>query len=361
MDELRALALLARSRISMARLRGATRPDCPPAHLVSDPAAFDPSTRARLERIPAARIDADLRWLERHGARLVGWTAPDYPARLALLPDAPAVLYVLGRPGVIGQAQLAMVGARAASPGGIAIARELAFELARTGLAITSGLAHGIDAASHEGALAASGVTIAVCAHGLDLTYPADHRALARRIAAVGALVSELPPGAAPAPWCFAARNRLVSGLALGTLVVEARRDSGSLVTAHWARRQGRCVLAVPGSIRGGHSAGCHALLRSGATLVERASDVTEALGFRSEKQALIPQPDVGSSAGGPPARLDKACKMLLDALGFEPASINTLVERTGLPSESLTSMLLILELGGRVAPHPGGGYCRLS
>jgi DNA processing protein len=361
MDELRALALLGRSQVSAARLSGAMSAGCSAAQLVADPAALDPATRARLDGIPAACVDADLRCLERHGVQLIACTSPAYPTRLAQLPDAPAVLYVLGRRDLIGQAQLAMVGSRAASPGGIASARELAFELARAGLAVTSGLAHGIDAASHEGALAAGGVTIAVCAHGLDLTYPTDHRALARRIAAAGALVSELPPGTPPARWRFAARNRLVSGLALGTLVVEARRDSGSLLTAHWARRQGRCVLAVPGSIRGGHATGCHALLRSGATLVERASDVIEAIGFQPEKQALITQPDVGSSAGGPPPRLDNACEMLLDALGFEPASINTLVERTGLPSESLTSMLLILELGGRVAPHPGGGYCRLS
>ena len=361
MDELRALALLGRSQIRAARLREATPAGCSAAQLLSDPAALDPPTRARLDAVSAACIDADLRCLERHGVRLIACTAPEYPTRVARLPDAPAVLYVRGHRDLIGQAQLAMVGARAASPGGMASARELAFELAQAGLAITSGLARGIDAASHEGALAAGGATIAVCAHGLDLTYPTDHRALARRIAAAGALVSELPPGTPPARWRFAARNRLVSGLALGTLVVEARRDSGSLMTARWARRQGRCVLAVPGSIRTGHSAGCHALLRSGATLVERASDVIEALGFRAEKQTLITQPDVGSSAGASPPRLDKACEMLLDALGFEPASINTLVERTGLPSESLTSMLLILELGGRVAPHPGGGYCRLS
>ena len=243
----------------------------------------------------------------------------------------------------------------------MAAARELAGQFARLGIAVTSGLALGIDTACHEGALAAQGQTIAVCAHGLDRLYPPQNRELARRILTSGALVSELPPGTPTRRENFPRRNRILSGLALGTLVVEAAPGSGSLLTAHFAAEQGREVFAVPGSIRNPLARGCHQLLREGATLVESAEDV-----LRAVKNSLINQ-DLASIQGGAAVRpqaapaLDKEYEMLLDALGFEPVSINTLVERTALPSGSIASMLLILELGGRVAPHPGGRFCRLS
>ncbi|HTV51583.1 MAG TPA: DNA-processing protein DprA [Steroidobacteraceae bacterium] len=362
MDELRARALLGRAQgVGTATLRAALRQAGSAAQLLEHPGALPEPTRAYLAAPPSARIEADLEWLRASGARLLDYSCAAYPRSLALLPDAPAVLYVLGELEALGLPQIAMVGSRAPTAGAAASAREIAGELARSGLAVTSGLARGIDAASHQGALEGGGITLAVCAHGLDLTYPPEHAGLAVRIQRRGALVSELPPGSAPAGWRFHARNRLISGLSLATLVVEARRGSGSLATAAWARRQGRPVLAVPGSIRSSHASGCHELLRGGAVLIEGAPDVLRALEFADGKQQLsgfVPKPTDVAPVSAP---LDKAYEMLLDALGFEPASINTLVERTGLQSGPLSSMLLILELEGRVAPHPGGCYCRLS
>src|SRR6185437_16246713 len=236
---------------------------------------------------------------------------------------------------------------------GRAIAREFAGALAQAGLTITSGLAAGIDAASHEGALAAGGRTVAVLGTGLDCIYPAENAGLAARIRAAGALVSEFPPRIGPQRQNFPRRNRIISGLALGTLVVEAAQGSGALITAERAAQQGREVFAVPGSIRSPLSWGCHKLIREGAHLVEEAGDVLEALQFNNVFQRL------SSGGGGPP--LDKEYEMLLDALGFEPATIDTLVARSGLSGESIASMLLILELEGRIAPYPGGQYGRLS
>jgi len=318
-------------------------------------------TRAYLKQPPQELIDSDLAWAGERSARLIASISDDYPPLLAAIKSAPAVLYVLGDAASLLRPQLAMVGARGATATGRAIARELAGQLARLGIAVTSGLALGIDTACHEGALAAEGQTIAVCAHGLDRLYPPQNRELARRILTSGALVSELPPGTPTRRENFPRRNRILSGLALGTLVVEAAPGSGSLLTAHFAAEQGREVFAVPGSIRNPLARGCHQLLREGATLVESAEDV-----LRAVKNSLINQ-DLASIQGGAAVRpqaapaLDKEYEMLLDALGFEPVSINTLVERTALPSGSIASMLLILELGGRVAPHPGGRFCRLS
>jgi DNA processing protein len=237
--------------------------------------------------------------------------------------------------------------------------------LTQAGLTITSGLAAGIDAASHEGALAAGGRTIAVLGTGLDRMYPLENTGLAERIRAAGALVSEFPPGTGPQRQNFPRRNRVISALSLGTLVVEAAQGSGSLITARRAAEQGREVFAVPGPIRSPLSRGCHGLIREGAQLVETPADVLAELKFIHTFQRLG-SPQAGALEGreAPPdggAALDKACEMLLDALGFEPASIDTLVARSGLSSESIASMLLILELEGRIAPFPGGLYGRLS
>jgi len=287
------------------------------------------------------------------GARLVLWGGTDYPWALAAISGAPAALYVLGDLAVLQAPQLAMVGARRASPLGRAIAREFAAALTKAGLTITSGLAVGIDAASHEGALAAGGRTVAVLGSGLDRIYPAENAVLAERIRAAGALVSEFPPGAWPQRQNFPRRNRVISGLALGTLVVEAAESSGSLITAKQAVDQGREVFAVPGSIRSPLSAGCHQLIRDGAHLVAGPPDVLAQLRLSQSIQEVTPS--------GDSAPLDKEYEMLLDALGFEPATIDALVARSGLSSESIASMLLILELEGRIAPYPGGLYGRLS
>jgi len=366
-DELRACALLARAPgLTAERLRAAV------AQLgqlefvaeggrVCERAGLEAHTAAFLRAAPSSTIDADLRWLAKSGAQLIPCTSPRYPELLARTEGAPAVLYVLGEPSVLASPQLSMVGARAASAAGRATARELATELVRAGLTITSGLALGIDAASHEGALAGGGMTVAVCAHGLDTLYPRQHRALAQRIRERGALVSEFPPGTPPRREMFPQRNRIISALSLGTLVVEAATWSGSLITARCAGEQGREVFAVPGSIRNPLARGCHQLIREGATLVESAADVlAELKTYKQNQQFTLDVLTVAGTAEPPPS-LDKDYEMLLDALDFEPVSIDTLVERTGLSSGSIASMLLILELGGRVAPHPGGRYGRLS
>ena len=315
------------------------------------------AARAFLQRPDRAALEADLAWLRASGARMVLWGDADYPKQLAAIRGAPAALYVVGCVAALKAPQLAMVGARAASPLGLAIARELADSLAHAGLTITSGLAMGIDAASHEGALAARGRTVAVFGTGLDRVYPAENVGLAERVRATGALVSEFPPRTEPQRQNFPRRNRVISGLALGTLVVEAARDSGSLITAQRAAEQGREVFAVPGSIRNPLSWGCHQLIRDGAHLVAEPADVLAGLRFHHEYQRLERQ-DPGSSGDVP---LDKEYEMLLDALGFEPATIDALVARCGLSGEAIASMLLILELEGRIAPYPGGLYGRLS
>ncbi|MGH8287990.1 MAG: DNA-processing protein DprA [Steroidobacteraceae bacterium] len=320
-----------------------------------------PEARAFLQRPDHGALAADLEWMRASGVRLVLWGEEEYPPQLAATRGSPAALYVLGCVEALQTPQLAMVGARAASPVGRAIAREFAGALARAGLTITSGLASGIDAASHEGALAVAGRTIAVFGTGLDRTYPRENAALARRIAGAGAVISEFARGTGPQRQNFPRRNRLISGLSLGTLVVEAAERSGSLITAKFAGEQGREVFAVPGSIRSPLSRGCHQLIREGAHLVEGPEDVLRELQFSFSFQRLAISSGGGADDGGRGTRLDKAYEMLLDALGFEPTTIDTLVARSGLSGESIASMLLILELEGRVAPFPGGLYGRLS
>ncbi|HZT04700.1 MAG TPA: DNA-processing protein DprA [Steroidobacteraceae bacterium] len=324
-----------------------------------------PAAQEFLQKPDERALEADLAWLHASGARMVLWGEPEYPQQLAAIPGAPAALYVLGDLGVLSTPQLALVGARGASPLGRAIAREFAEALALAGLTITSGLAAGIDAAGHEGALAAGGRTVAVAGTGLDRVYPRQHAALAARIRAGGALVSEFPPGMGPQRQNFPRRNRVISGLARGTLVVEAADRSGSLITAERAAEQGREVFAVPGSIRSPLSRGCHRLIRDGAQLVEGPADVLAGLGLSAEIQRLASmgrgRPEGLVTPSGDGALLDKEYEMLLDALGFEPATLDTLVARSGLPGESVASMLLILELEGRIAPFPGGLYGRLS
>jgi DNA processing protein len=301
-------------------------------------------------------VAADLEWLGQSGTVIVLSTEPGYPPLLRQTSGAPAALYVQGSVPLLATPQLAMVGSRSPTPAGRSTAREFAAWFARAGFTVTSGLATGIDAASHEGALKVDGATIAVFGTGLDRVYPSANRALAERIRAHGALVSELPPGSAPLKQNFPLRNRIIAGLSLGTLVVEAARDSGSLITARHALDAGREVFAIPGSIHSPLSRGCHQLIKAGAVLVEEAEDVTRELGFSLPKERLTSAPVAAIG----PGELDKEYEMLLDALGFAPATIDSLVARTELPSESIASMLLILELEGRVAALPGGRYGRI-
>jgi len=315
---------------------------------------------AALQAPDRLRIAADRRWVESERVSLIDAAGPLYPPQLAQAAGAPALLYVKGDTRCLATPQLAMVGSRNPTLPGERTARAFASHLSGAGLTITSGLAIGIDAASHEGALQNGGATIAVLGTGIDVIYPRQHRTLAARIAEHGALVSEYPPGSAPIRANFPRRNRIISGLCLGTLVVEAARHSGSLITARLALEQGRELFAIPGSIHNPLARGCHALIRSGAKLVECADDILQELKFSPIKQYVTGAPrDCGASCAAV-ARLDKEYKILLDALGFEPASLDMLVDRTGLPSQSVASMLLFLELEDVVGLHSGGRYVRL-
>jgi DNA processing protein len=286
---------------------------------------------------------------------------PRYPAQLAAVPGCPSVLYVSGDPAVLAMPQIAIVGSRAATAAGRETAFEFAGALAAAGLAVTSGLAIGIDAAAHRGALAAGGITIAVCGTGLDRVYPAQNAPLAAAIAAQGALVSEFPPGTPPLALNFPQRNRLMSGLSRGVLVIEAAARSGSLITARLAGEQGRDVLAVPGSIHNALARGCHRLIKEGAALIETPDDVLAALGFSPvalPAKNVSGAPDVAENA---PDRLDSGAEMLLNALGFGPADLDRLLERTGLAAHAVVSTLQMLELAGRVETLAGGRYCRTA
>jgi DNA processing protein len=314
------------------------------------------ATRDFLVFHDAARLHSDLEWIGASGAQLLASTDMDYPAQLRQLPDPPAVLFVLGSVRTLASLQLAMVGARKASRDGCNTAHEFAEYFARAGVTVTSGLALGIDAASHRGALHGGGQTVAVCATGLDTVYPPQHAELAQHICAKGALLSEFPPGTPPRQKNFPHRNRLISGLSRGTLVVEAALHSGSLVTARRAAKQDRAVFALPGSIHQPLSSGCHKLIRDGATLVEKPAQVLRELKIPLPNEALVLQPGRRATVRA----MDKGYEMLLDAVGFEPATVDVLVLRTGLSGESIASMLLALELEGRIASYPGGRFGRI-
>ena len=312
-----------------------------------------------LKQPDAAGIAADERWLARERHCLVTWGAADYPPLLAAIPDAPLVLFVDGDPGALSLPQLAIVGSRNPTALGRDTASQFAQHLAAAGLAITSGLALGIDAAGHRGALQAGGRTLAVLGCGLDVIYPRGHVELAAQVAGSGALVSDLPTGFPPLKHHFPRRNRIISGLAVGTLVVEAALQSGSLITARLAAEQGREVFAIPGSIHNPMARGCHRLIRDGAKLVEAAADIYAEIGPLLAGLGIAARAELPDPTGVFGSVLDKDHEILLDALGFAPAGIDSLVARTGYAADAVASMLLILELEGRVAQQHGGLYCR--
>lgn len=300
-------------------------------------------------------VDRALAWAEQDGNHVLRLNSARYPARLREIPDPPPLLYVHGNIAALHSPQLAMVGSRNPSTGGQETARAFAAHLARVGLTITSGMALGIDAASHTGALDSGGTTIAVMGTGLDRVYPARHRDLAHEIVSRGgALVAEFPIGTGPRPENFPRRNRIISGLSLGTLVVEAAPRSGSLTTARHAAEQGREVFAIPGSIHNPLARGCHALIRQGAKLVETAEDVLEELGVLTESRDPTSTPVPPSPDSLTPDQIQ-----LLDYMGFDTVSIDQLVARSGLTAAAVSSMLLILELDGRVISQAGGRYVR--
>ena len=305
-------------------------------------------------------VETDLRWLEQPGHHLLRLGEPDYPALLATLADAPPLLFVRGDPEALTQAALAVVGSRNPTTGGRRLASRFAADLTRCGLVVVSGLAVGIDAAAHRGALEAGGLSVAVCGTGLDTVYPRTHAALAEQLIAEGALVSEWPPGTPPLPAHFPRRNRIISALSLGTLVVEAAPRSGSLITARLAAEQGREVFAIPGSLDNPMARGCHALIRQGAKLVESVADILEELpaGLAAARAQQSPPADDARSR---PTKIPEETRTLLNAMGYTPVTVDELVERVGLTAQMLSSMLLAMELQGLVEALPGGRYGRLS
>ena len=309
-----------------------------PARVAS--AITDPPALEGLERT------AD--WLAQPGNLIVTLADARYPRALLEISDPPPLLYIKGNADFLGAQSLALVGSRNATPQGIAIAESFARTLSEAGLTIVSGLALGIDAAAHRGGLSGRSRSIAVVGTGLDVVYPARNRALAHELAAQGALVSEFPLGMGPLAHNFPRRNRLISALTRGCLVVEAAAQSGSLITARLANEQGREVFAVPGSIHSPLSKGCHQLIRDGAKLVERAEDVLEEFNMASATHAKPPAGEVNDG------------HLLLEHLGFDACDIDTLTARSGLTSHAVSALLTQLEIEGRIAAMPGGKYQRL-
>jgi len=292
-------------------------------------------------------IAAALTWLEDNNNHIVTLADSDYPQALLNIPDPPLLLYVKGLLALLNQPALAIVGSRNATPQGLRNAEAFAQSLSEAGLCIISGMAHGIDAAAHRGALRGRSSSIAVIGTGLDKVYPAANRDLAHMLASQGALISEFPLGTPPLAANFPRRNRIISGMSVGCLVAEASLQSGSLITARLALEQGRDVFAIPGSIHSPQSKGCHALLKQGAKLVETAQDILEEL---SGVPALLAQ------------HIDEENTdlFLLDQIGFDPIDVNTLSARCSLTIGELSAMLLALELSGRIAVLPGGLYQRI-
>ncbi len=322
-------------------------------------AAGVPGKKPEIPEQSDPRIAADMAWLAEPQAQLLTINDAAYPASLLEAGNPPLILFLRGNAQLLAQPQLAIVGARTATPQGLENARSFAAELARRGVLITSGLALGVDGAAHQGALDGGGPTIAVCATGLDRVYPARHKALAHRIVeAGGSLVSEFAPGTEAVAAHFPRRNRIIAGLTLGTLVVEASIDSGSLITARLAADMGREVFAIPGSIHNPVARGCHKLIRDGAKLVESVDDILLELAPRLS--SWLRETGTTPTAEAPAADLDDSAARLLAALGNAPLSIDSLVARTGLPAEVVNASLLTLELSGLAAAHQGG-YQRLS
>ncbi|MEK8089489.1 DNA-processing protein DprA [Thermithiobacillus plumbiphilus] len=307
-----------------------------------------------LEKGPEALLTAaDAAWLGDPTNDLLTLADDDYPPLLRQLPDAPPVLYLRGQRTLLSRPMLAIVGSRHATPQGAANAQAFARHLSEAGFNIVSGLATGIDAAAHRGALEGSGATLAVMGTGPDCIYPRQHEQLAARIAETGLILTDYPPGTPVRAALFPQRNRIISGLSMGVLVVEAAIRSGSLVTARLAADQGREVFALPGSIHNPLSRGPHHLIRQGAKLVESVQDILEELGHLHAFAATRPQ-------RGPDSPEDAELAALLEVLGYEPQTLDVLVERSGLTPDRVSAMLLTLELDAWIASSPGGRYQRL-
>lgn len=318
---------------------------------------------------------ADMDWLDAAQNRyIITLNCAEYPALLRQISNPPPLLYVHGSLSVLNDPQLAIIGSRNPTPGGLSNAYEFAKYLGKSGLCINSGLALGIDGKAHQGAIAANSPTIGVIATGIDRVYPARHRKLAHSIVENGALVSEFPVGTQPKAENFPRRNRIISGMSHGTLVVEAAKKSGSLITARLATEQNREVFAIPGSIHNPLAKGCHQLIREGAKLVETAQDILEEMSTLIDMNLLHSTQNPASNTLG--AEEDTALnndsnatdrgdnhddEELLSKMGYDPISIDELVLRTGSEAESIAARLLILELQNKVTSSGGGTYTRIT
>ena len=289
-----------------------------------------------------------LTWLAQANNHLVTLADADYPKALLEIADPPPLLYAKGNLALLNKLSIAIVGSRNASVQGEKNAEAFAQGLAEHGLCIVSGLALGIDGAAHRGALKAKGDTIAVVGTGLDMVYPAQHRDLAHQIASSGLIISEFPLGTLSKPQNFPRRNRLISGLSLGCLVVEANLKSGSQITARLSAEQGREVFAIPGSIHSPLAKGCHQLIKQGAKLVDSLQDIVEELNLNKAVSAPLAEEK---------SAINQDQQTLLDAMAYEAVSIETLVQLTGLTVSTLSSMLTLLELEGRITGLAGGQY----
>ena len=310
---------------------------------------------SQLHARPDQSVARQCAWLLGNRIEILTIPDPSYPAALRACPSPPPILFVRGDPSCLGGPYVAIVGSRHPTPSGRELAHELAAGTVGRGLGVVSGLAIGIDTAAHQGALAGTGRTVAVLGTGHDRVYPARNAALAQRIVAEGgALVSEFPPGVGPEPANFPRRNRIVSGLSLGVLVVEAGLPSGSLLTAQHAAEQGREVMAVPGSVRSPVSRGCHELLRHGAALIESAEDIVCALGDRFAP-AIGARPAGARAAVAPPTELSPTEQQVLDSIGYEETSADLIVARAHLSAALVTATLVSLELRGVLESGPCG------
>ena len=314
--------------------------DIPPTERAAKVAQAFRDARRAMDRTQAAR------------QTMLTLADPTYPDLLRAIPDPPIVLWARGHPEMLNRAAVAIVGSRRASAAGVAMATRLGREVSRAGLGVVSGLARGIDGAAHRGALEADdGWTIAVLGSGVDVVYPAEHRALTETIATDGLLLSEFPPGTPPFPNHFPLRNRIISGLSQAVVVVEASERSGSLITARAALEQGRDVLAVPGPVAGGVHRGCHALIKDGARLVESVEDILEEIRWR---RPAIPSSG-GNVKGLPISELEQV-------MGTgEVLTLDDLAVRSGRPASQLLAELGRLELAGRIARMAGGTFARLD